>query len=99
MPCVAAPPKRKRRAGKTGTAWGAEPREKLTAGRHLQLAADVLGDLGGIEVNEVSDPVIRDAAELRPFPQRANRRLLALRENSAEAQAHDVGEPVVRGGF
>jgi hypothetical protein len=49
-------------------------------------------DLGGVIVNEVPDLVGGDAPELRPGAKRADRRFLVPREDSAEAQAHDVRE-------
>jgi hypothetical protein len=63
-----------------------------TAGGHLQLGANVQGDLGWIEINEVADAVVGDAAEFGPIAQGANRRLATLREKPAGAEAGDVGE-------
>ena len=55
------------------------------------------GDFGGIVVNEMPDAVMRDAAELGPFAERANRRLFPGREDAAGAQSDNVGEPVFDG--
>ena len=49
-------------------------------------------DLGRIVIDEVSYPVMRDAAEFRPGAKRANRRLFTRREYSALAQADDIRE-------
>lgn len=49
-------------------------------------------NLGRVEVNEAADLVVRDAAELRPVPECANRGLFAGRENAAGAEADDVDE-------
>ncbi len=58
----------------------------------FKLRADVRRDLSGIEVNEAADFVVRDATELRPVAQRADRRLFAGRKNTASAKADDVDE-------
>lgn len=50
------------------------------------------GDLGGIVIDEVPDPVMRNAAELGPLAQGANGRLLVLGEYPAQPQADDVRE-------
>ena len=62
------------------------------ASGHLEFGADVQGDFGGVEINEVADTVVGDAAELGPFAQGANRRLASLGEKPAGAEAGDVGE-------
>ena len=49
-------------------------------------------DLGGVVIDEVADPVMRDAPELRPFAKGADRGLAARRENAAGTEADDVGE-------
>ncbi len=54
------------------------------------------GNLGQIVVNEMPKAVMRDAPELGPIAQRADRRLFARWENAAEAQADDVCELVLR---
>ena len=59
---------------------------------HFQAGADVQGDFCRVEINEVADTVVRDAAELGPFAQGANRRLASLGEKPAGAEAGDVGE-------
>jgi len=71
----------------------------LAPGWHLQFCADVDGDLGGIVVHEMADPVMRNAAELRPFPQRADRGLLACREYTAQAKADNISQLILRGGM
>lgn len=50
------------------------------------------GDLGRVEINKVTYPVIGDAAELGPLAQGANRWLATLREKPAGAEACDVRE-------
>ena len=49
-------------------------------------------DFARIVIDEVADPVMRDAPELGPFAQRADGRLLVFGKDSAEAQADDVRE-------
>ena len=49
-------------------------------------------DLGGIVVNKMADFVMRNAPELRPCPQRADRRFLADGKNPALAQSNNIGE-------
>jgi len=56
-------------------------------------------DLARIEIYEVPDAVVRYAPQLGPFPQSANRRLLACREYTARAEADDVRELAARGCF
>lgn len=48
-------------------------------------------DLTRIEIYETTELVIWDAPELGPFPEGADRRLFALRENAADAKPEDVG--------
>ena len=48
--------------------------------------------LGRIVVNEMPDLVMRNAPELRPCPQRADRRFLADGKNPALAQSNHIGE-------
>ena len=50
------------------------------------------GDLGRVEVNEAADLVVRDAAELGPVAERADRGLFAGRENAAGAESDNVDE-------
>jgi len=38
------------------------------------------------------DPVVRDAAQLRPLAERAHRGFFALGENAGEAETEDIGE-------
>ena len=71
---------------------------RLTSGRHFQFRADMNVDLGRIIIDEMSDAVMRDASEFRPFPQRAHRRLFACREYPAQAKAENVRELVFKGG-
>lgn len=47
-----------------------------------------------IIVNEMTDPVVRDAAELGPFPQCPNRWLTPWREYPAGAKSGDVGKRI-----
>src|SRR5258708_5325545 len=56
------------------------------------------GHLGGVVVDEVAKPVMRDAPQVGPIPQRANRRLFVLGKDAAGAQADDIGELVFSGG-
>lgn len=67
-------------------------RETLPAGGNLQLRLDVAADLVGIEVDEAADAVIRDATQLRPFAEGADRRLLSFRKDAADPQPQDIGE-------
>ena len=48
--------------------------------------------LGRIVVNEMSDLVMRNALELRPCPQRADRRFVADGKNPALTQSNHIGE-------
>ena len=52
------------------------------------------GDFGGVVVDEVPDAVGGDAAEFGPFAEGADRGFVALREDSAVAEAVDVRERV-----
>ena len=72
-------------------------RRKSPARLHLEIGADVNRDLDGIEINKVPDAVMGDTAKFRPVAQRADRRLFARWENTAEAQTDDVRELVVSG--
>lgn len=54
-----------------------QPHYRPRAG--FQLCANMDGDLRRVVVNEVSDPVMRDAPVLRPIPKCADGRLLACR--------------------
>ena len=51
-------------------------------------------DFGRIIVDEVSNAVMRDAPELRPFAQRANGWFLAGRKYPAQAEAENIRELV-----
>ena len=64
----------------------------LSPRRDFELGADVVGYLGGVVVYEVTETVMRDAAELGPLAEGADRRLVASRENAAGAKTDDVGE-------
>jgi hypothetical protein len=63
-----------------------------TARRHSQFAANMQRDFRGVIVDEMTDAVMGDAAEVRPVPQRANRRLFVFRENPAATQADNIRE-------
>lgn len=52
----------------------------------------MVGYLHRVEIDEVTNTMVRDAPELRPVAEGANRRLFALGENAAEAQTDDVGQ-------
>lgn len=60
--------------------------------------ADVIGNLGRVVIDEVTDPVMRDAAKLRPGAKRTDRRLLARWEYPAKAEADDVRKLAFRDG-
>ncbi len=62
---------------------------------HFQFRANMHRDLARVVVDEMPDAVMRDAAELGPFAQRAHRRLFPGRKDAAGAQADNVGEPVL----
>ena len=51
-------------------------------------------DLDRIVIDEMPDPVIRDAPQLRPFAERAHRRLLAGREYPAPTEPENIRESV-----
>lgn len=56
-------------------------------------------DLSGVVVDKMSDTVVRNAAELGPFAQGANGRLLTGGKYSAQSKADNVGElALTRGG-
>lgn len=55
-------------------------------------------DFGGVVVDEVPDPMVRDATEFRPVAQGANRGFFALRKNAAKTEADDVGKLVLAEG-
>jgi len=55
------------------------------------------GDFSGVVINEVPDAVMRDAPELRPLAECANRWLFACREDPAEAKPEDVRELILTG--
>lgn len=67
-------------------------RNALSVRWNLELSADMNRDLGRIVVYKVADAVMRDAAELGPLAESANRRLAISRENAAGAETDDVGE-------
>jgi hypothetical protein len=50
------------------------------------------GNLGGVVIDEVTDTVMRDAAELRPLAEGANRGLATGWEDAGGAETDDVGE-------
>jgi len=70
----------------------------LAPGRYLQLGANVNRDFGRIVVNEMPDAVVRNAPEFCPVAKRADRRLLALRKNTAQTQADDVSKLTLANG-
>jgi len=51
-------------------------------------------DLGRVVIDEMPDAVIRDAPQLRPFPQGAHRGLFAGREYPAPTEPEDIRQPV-----
>ena len=65
---------------------------KLPPRRNFELRADVDRDLGRVVVNEMTETVMRDAAELGPLAEGADRGLFAVRENAAGAEADDVDQ-------
>ena len=67
----------------------------LTASWHLQFSANVSRNFGGVIVDEVPDSMVRNAPEFSPVAQGADRRLFPLRENTTEAKANDVRQPIV----
>ena len=68
------------RAGPNPAHFRAAEKRPLSACRHHQLGADMNRYLGRVVINEVPDPVMRDATEFSPLPQRPDRRLLACRK-------------------
>ena len=55
----------------------------------------MLRDLGRIEVDEMSNAVIRDAAKFGPIAESADRRFLAGGKDSAESKTDDVSKRVL----
>lgn len=69
-----------------------ETHSKLAARGHLELGADVGRYFRHVVVNEMTDTVMRDAAQPRPIAQRRNGRLFVFWKNPAGPQAEDIGE-------
>src|ERR1035438_3297845 len=55
-------------------------------------------DLRRVVIDEVTDAMMRDAAQLGPVAERGDRGLFVFRKNPAEAQAEDVRELIFCGG-
>jgi len=66
--------------------------QELPTCGNFQFGANVLSDFCGIEINEMPDTVMRDAAQFGPIAKRADRGLFSLWENTAQAQARDIGQ-------
>jgi hypothetical protein len=63
-----------------------------SASRHFKPGANVRRDLCRIVIDEMSDAVMGNAAELGPIAERSDGGLLVLGENPAGSQANDVRE-------
>ena len=72
----------RRRGGRSG---------RSAPGRHLQFRPDVNRNLDAIIVDEMADLEGRDAPELGPRAERADRRFFVFREDPALAQAEGLG--------
>jgi len=83
----------------SGVRCEGKARGRLTARGNLELRADVNRDLGGVEVDEMADFVVGDAAQLRPLAQGPNRRLLTGGKNTAGPKTDDVDELTGDGGI
>jgi hypothetical protein len=86
------------RRQKTGRGVNDAKKPASASGGNLQLRADMQGDLGWVEKNEVADFVIGDAPELGPRAERSDRRPLAGGKYPALAKADDVGELTFKNG-
>lgn len=64
----------------------------LPTRRYLVLRADVERNLGGVEIDEAADPVIRNAAKFGPVAESTDRGFATSREDPASAEADNVGE-------
>ena len=62
----------------------------LSSRRHFKFCANVNGHFRRIIVNEVSDFVVRDALQLGPLAKGANRGLLTVGKDAAQAKTDDV---------
>jgi hypothetical protein len=90
-----------KRKGRSGRGAAYEPERSRegssrSARRNFHSRSDVRRNFSGVVIDEVSDAVMRDATEVRPISQRADRRLLVFRKNAAAAQADDIGEGAFR---
>ena len=65
---------------------------KLPARRDFEFGADVDRDLGRVVVDEMTETVMRDAAELGPLAEGADRGLFAVRKNAAGPEADDIDQ-------